>query len=143
MRTFDPNDESFENLPLRRDPDGTFVQDNIGHDVGCDDLDDRCAEDEDPNSEGHLLPGTADDRPYSLAEDGAEPADLLGQAERGLVQEDELEGVRLDEAQVADAERILDAMGADSGEPLPHAPGGVSATGDDGVDEHGGFPRRD
>ena len=140
MRSNRPDDESLGNLPLRRDPDGTFVQDNIGHDVGCDDMADRCAEDDEPYSEGHHVPGTADDRPYSLAEDGSEPTDLLGQAERHLIEEDELEGIRLDPSQAEDAPRILDALGDDSADALPHSPDGVSATGDASLEDHGGFP---
>ena len=137
------DDEFLNNLPLRRDPDGTFVQDNRGHDIGCDDAAEECAQDDEPYSEGHHLPGTADDVPYLLSEDGAEPADLIGQAAKHLVEEDEREGVRLDPEQTGEADRILDALGDDAGEAIPHSPEGVSATGDTSLEEHGGFPTRE
>jgi len=136
------DDEFLENLPLRRDSDGTFVQDNRGHDVGCQDIADRCAQDDEPYSEGHHLPGTADDLPVSMAEDGSEPADLIGQAAKHLIEEDEREGLRLDPAQAQDAQEIMDALADDAAEAIPHSPGGVSATGDASVEEHGGFPPR-
>jgi len=136
------DDEFLENLPLRRDPDGTFVQDNRGHDVGCQDIADRCAQDDEPYSEGHHLPGTADDLPVSMAEDGSEPADLIGQAAKHLIEEDEREGLRLDPEQAQDAQGIMDALADDAAEAIPHSPVGVSATGDASVEEHGGFPPR-
>ena len=142
MSAYDDRDESLENLPLRREMDGTFVQDNRGHDVACDDQADRCVDDDEPDSEGVHLPGTVDDLPYSLAEDGSEPADLLGTAAKHLVEEDEHEGVRLEGEEAEAADRVLEALGDDAADAIPHSPEGVSATGEPGLTEHGGFPNR-
>lgn len=71
---------------------------------------------------------------------GAEP-DLWGK-QFALIEEDEEDGLKLEDFSEDEIPQILAAMGDDSAEVVPDSPGGTSATGADGEPEHGGFPER-
>lgn len=60
---------------------------------------------------------------------GLADEDELLMAQQALAQEDERTGLIMEGVSTERAKAVLDAMGDDAADPLPDAPGGVSATG--------------
>lgn len=100
-------------------------------------------------NDNHLVPDAKSHQagPSAPAEEheheqGSADARELWRQQKALVEEDEASGLDLSAFPEADAADILGAMGDDAADALPDAPGGVSATGEGGEPEHGGFPER-
>ncbi len=74
---------------------------------------------------------------------GAADENELWADQQKLLQEDEVEALRLDGFPEEEIPEILEAMGDDAADPLQDFPNGTSATGVWSQPEHGGFPERD
>lgn len=100
----------------------------------------------DPDPKMVDVPGTIDDVPIDLGADAEEPCEdetaELWRHQKPLIEEDEDDGLKLAGFPPEEIPDILEAMGDDADDPLPDAPSGISATGQWGAPEHGGFPER-
>ena len=102
-----------------------------------------------PNDRHLVLKGGATHRKGNSApaeeretEEGMRDEHELWSEQKTLIDEDESEGLKLQDFPEEDAPAILEAMGDDAADALIDAPNGSSATGSGNEPAHGGFPER-
>ena len=126
--------------PGARDPGIPGTADDLPLTFG---IETQAPNDEHLVGEGATKPAGHDREKADDAQDAGKADEAeLWRAQKALVEEDEVAGLKLDGFEEEEIPAVLEAMGDDAADPLQDFPNGTSATGDWTAPEHGGFPER-